>query len=192
MNPLPTLPVTRPKSLLVFGILNLALGAYSAVTSVPGMFMMFNPGKYAGNPAIRVMQDDHVFAIFQKAMVVPGLLSVFALIASGIGLVKAREWGRKLAILCSWYMIVALPLASWMIAVHLYPTMLKQIIDQTSKQGGPAGATEIMVVTMKVVTAATVVLFVAYYILQIVMLSRTKVQAYCGRLAQAPAIPSAL
>jgi hypothetical protein len=88
-------------------------------------------------------------------------------------------------------MIVALPLTSWMISVHVYPTMLKQIMEQAGKQGGPAGANDIMVVVMKVVTVATTVVFLAYYLLQIVMLSRKKVKAYCGRLLHPPPSPSA-
>lgn len=191
MESFPAFPVIKPRSLMIFGILNIVLGAYSLLTSIPSVFMMLNPAKYASNPVIQVMRDDHVYATFQKAMIVPGLLGMLALLASGIGLVKAREWGRKLAIVWSWYMIVTTPLVSWMLAVHVHPTMMKQIMEQAGKQGGSAVASDFMATILKIVTVASVALYVVYGILQIIMLSRGKVKGYCSRPLQAPPSPSA-
>jgi hypothetical protein len=181
----PALPSAKPKTLSVFGVINLLFGAYCLVAAVPGVFMMLRPAQNADNPVIQVMQNDAVYAAFQKAMIVPGLLAVVALLAGAIGLLKGREWGRKLTIIWACFMIITTPLTTWMHIVHVQPTLMKQMAEKMSSEPNAEAVINGMQIGMTIGMAGVAVLMVIYGIVLIAMLTRPKIRAYC-RARQAP------
>ncbi len=171
----PLLPATRPRSLMTFGVINLILGVLALFSAVASIGMILSPATYAENPVIQVMERDAVYALFYKVMLVPGILGVLAQVASGIGLIKAKEWGRKLAMLWALYFLIVTPLTTWMLQTHVHPAL----IEQMTKASPNAATASMMKTTMFTMTIITAVLWCAFAILEIWMLARTKVRVYC-------------
>lgn len=160
---------------MVFGVLNIALGIFALFGAVASIGILLSPAAYAANPVIQVMERDAVYAIFYKVMLLPGIIAVVAQLASGIGLIKSKEWARKLAILWALYFLLATPVTTWMLQTHVHPVM----IEQMTKTAPNATTANIMKTSIFAVTIFTAVLWCAFAILEICMLTRTKVRVYC-------------
>lgn len=171
----PLLPAVRPRSLMAFGVINLILGVFALFSAVASVGMILAPATYAANPVIQVLEKDEVYALFYKVMLVPGILGVVAQVASGIGLIKAKEWGRKLAMLWALYFLLVTPVTTWMLHTHVHPALIEQVM----KTSPDAVTSSLMKSTMFITTIVTAVLWCAFAILEIWMLARTKVRVYC-------------
>lgn len=160
---------------MIFGVINLILGVLALFSAVASVGMVLSPATYAANPVIQVLERDEVYALFYKIMLVPGILGVVAQLTSGIGLIKAKEWGRKLAMLWALYFLLVTPVTTWMLQTHVHPALIEQMIKTSSN----AATATLMKSTMYVTTIVTAVLWCLFAILQIGMLARPKVRVYC-------------
>jgi len=105
--PLPTLPVlplpARSATVTTFAVLNIAFGAFAVLCGTPlgiAMVAMPQPGPFIeimGNPVVRFVQYFGIGI---------ALLNSMFLFASGVGLWKQRDWGRRLSVNCAVLAIV--------------------------------------------------------------------------------------
>lgn len=96
----PSLPV-RPTAVTVFGILNLLFGAFGVCClgfSVATMFVPFGPAMTEENLPLQLIEESPLYRNFNRAEMALGIMASIVLIAAGIGLLRLRPWGRKLAI----------------------------------------------------------------------------------------------
>jgi hypothetical protein len=103
-------PGTRPTILTVLGILNLIFGclgvfgllATVAMLAMPSAFLSGTP-----NPVLDTLRVNDAYQIFTIAATGLGFLAIIVLIASGVGLLRMRAYGRTLAIGYSIYALLA-------------------------------------------------------------------------------------
>jgi hypothetical protein len=94
----PLMGVQAPASIRVFGILYLVFG---------GMGMLCAPFSLLGMAPIAAMFGDNPFAItFFTASTLLSIVSSGVMLGAGVGLVRQREWGRRLAVVYAWVAIV--------------------------------------------------------------------------------------
>jgi hypothetical protein len=96
----------RPVSVTVFGILNIGFAAFGVFGVFATLALFSMESAAAGNPVIRIMQENVAYAGWMKITIPFGILACLALLACGIGLLMMKSWARKLAIGYSIYAIV--------------------------------------------------------------------------------------
>ena len=177
-TPPPSLPSqapAKPRALLVFGIISILLGLFGLMGMVTSLLSLVSPAASAGNPAMQAMMADPTISTFTKVGLVPGLLAAIGQIAAGIGLIKAKEWARKLIIGISAYSILAAGVGAYMSIVHISP-IIGPLMAKTLKDENVA---KIMQVTTTVSALLGLVFSIAYSVTLTIMLMRAKVRVYC-------------
>ena len=100
----------RPTILTVIGILNLIFGALGIVGLIgTWLLLSMSQGLFpAGpNPVLDAMKTNATYRTFTQASLVLGGFATVALIASGVGLLQMRPYGRTLAIGYGIYALIA-------------------------------------------------------------------------------------
>src|ERR1044071_6742770 len=95
----------RPSSVTVFGLLNITFAGFGVL----GLFNTLTTLSTTGNsinPVVKIMRETPAYASWLKLTIPLGLLSCGVLLAAGIGLLRLKNWGRKLSIGYSIYAIV--------------------------------------------------------------------------------------
>lgn len=96
------LPGQRPVTATVFGILNLVFGVLGVCGNIVGigMFAVMSSDLMDANAKAQMnwqqFDDPTIFAVLIAQMTLSGILAI-VIIISGIGLLKFKPWGRKLA-----------------------------------------------------------------------------------------------
>lgn len=101
---MPVGEVPKPTSMVVFGILNLVFGAFGVLGIALGVLTLFLDLPKDDSPLQKLMEDP----TYKVVNLVPqsiGVLLTFVLLASGVGLINGKLYGRRLAII---YAIAAL------------------------------------------------------------------------------------
>ena len=98
---------SRPTVVTVFGILNIIFGSLQLLCMPLGILGLFVelPG-LDKNPAFAILKDPN-YRAFTLVMTSLALVAAGFLVASGIGLLQLRSWGRGLAMGYAGYAIVA-------------------------------------------------------------------------------------
>lgn len=107
-HPYPYPPVQRPPAAIkTFGIINLVFAGLGAIGGLFTWAMYFGDLRLGPrNPVVEIAHESPAYMRFLEWSVVVGFFAVAVLAASGVGLLKSRMWGRKLAIGYSLYAIV--------------------------------------------------------------------------------------
>jgi hypothetical protein len=105
----------RPVSIKIFGILNIVFGVIgvlafiiSVISAVAMMALIQNSGQ--NNEIMRlnpVFHENLGIRFYFWAMMILGAAMTVVLIISGIGLLRDKMYGRKLALVYGWYAIVS-------------------------------------------------------------------------------------
>jgi len=92
-------PYRPPVSIKTLGILNLVFAGLGAIGLLFTWSMYFG-GLRLGprNPVVEIAHHSPEYMTFLKLSLVASIAAVGALVASGVGLLKLKPWGRKLAI----------------------------------------------------------------------------------------------
>lgn len=96
----------RPASVMVFGILNLVLGALGICGNAFGAIALFVKFPAQGpNPMLELMQTSTAYRAMTIVLLGLGLIGTIMLIISGVGLLKFKPYGRSLAVVYGFYTI---------------------------------------------------------------------------------------
>jgi hypothetical protein len=90
----------RPPAIPVLGALNLCFGVLSGL-SVVATFMMLL-ALTPGSPVFEFVLNNPSYHVWRVIEVSFGAITTVLLLASGLGLVRARLWARKLSIFYAW------------------------------------------------------------------------------------------
>ena len=125
----------RPTSVTVFGVLNIVFGALGLLSTAVSMVVLFAVDAQAGamDPFANV---NPVWNMWIKVSIVLGVVAMLVLIASGIGLLNLRPWGRTLAIGYSIYAIAAGLIGTAM----QFSYVVQPMLEQFEVHGGPEAA----------------------------------------------------
>ncbi len=128
----------RPASVIVFGVLNIAFGILG-LFSLPIVFHATLTGLNGQNP---FFGDSAVLRIWSIISLVLSPLTVIALFASGIGLLKMRAWARNLALIYAAVAIVTSLIGVVVTWQYITQPMLEQFEGDDSGQamGAKIGA----------------------------------------------------
>lgn len=131
-----------------------------------------------------LLRSDAFYASCMRINVVPATLFVIAQIISGIGLLKAREGARRIALFCGLYGILAGIFVGYLSYYHAIPFTIEYTL-KTIKEPAVAEMTRAM---SKVGALAGLVLGLIYPVLSLVFLGRKSVRDFCqARAGGAPA-----
>jgi hypothetical protein len=112
--------VQPPTSITVFGILNLVFGALGMCGAAASAVFILMPPPTVPNRPNPFLEGEGPMAAWLKISLLLGLVATAVLIASGIGLLRMRPWGQKLAIGYSIYAILSsilgIALQIWMVS----------------------------------------------------------------------------
>ena len=122
----------RPTLVTVFGILNMVFGVLGVLGMV-GTLVMFAFMESSDNPAIKAMKENANYAAWLKLNIPLGLLACAVLIVAGIGLLKLKNWARKLSI---GYAVYAIVFGIVGIVVN-YLFLIRPMLENAARQRGP-------------------------------------------------------
>lgn len=98
----------RPTSVTVFAILNIVFGSLNILCSPISLISLFLP-----QPVIHTTPDNLPIEIMGPEMkmfsaigAIIGLIAGFFLLASGIGLLRLKNWARQIAYFYGWFTII--------------------------------------------------------------------------------------
>lgn len=172
----PALPIQKPKTLLVTGILNLAFAAFGIFGLLSSILMLVKPEMYPGNPMPAVLQNDATYATYYKGLLIFSFILVPAQLLSAIGLIRGREWARKLTLILAILAVLVAAVNGWISHTHLTGPVMAEAMKGS---GGDATTQKIMEVTMTVSFIVGVIVSAVWAIIQFALLCRAKVRAYC-------------
>lgn len=185
MNPFPPPPVIpqRPASLTVFGILNLIFGVIGLFGAAMSFKLYYTPLEGQTGIMADLLRADPFYASCMRVIIVPATLFVIAQTISGIGLLKARESARRVAIFCGIYGIISGIVVGYLSYYHVMPFTIEQTL-KTIKEPAIAETTRVIARG-----ASTVGLLAGliYPVLTLVFLGKKSVRDYC--LARAGNVP---
>lgn len=132
-------PGQRPVVATVFGILNLVFGILGVCGNIAGigMFAVFSSNlidaKMKSQMNLQQFDDPIYFGILMAQMVLNFILSI-VIIISGIGLLKFKPWGRKLA---NFYAVAYLILIVVGTAVNVIFTVIPAMNEANNPGAAP-------------------------------------------------------
>jgi hypothetical protein len=136
------LPGQRPAVATVFGILNLVfgiIGVCSSLAVVSGFTFLFNVldaktrAQMKLDESMQQFNDPTFFGLFVMQMVLGTILSG-VIIASGIGLLKFKPWGRKFA---NFYAIAYLILLVVGVSINVIFTLIPAVNEANNPGASP-------------------------------------------------------
>jgi hypothetical protein len=133
------MPEQRPVAATIFGILNLVFGILGVCGNIAGVgfFVLISSNiidaKIKAEMNLQQFDDPVYFGILSAQMVFNSILSIVVII-SGIGLLKFKPWGRKLA---NFYAVAYLILLVVGTAVSVYFTFIPALNEANNPGASP-------------------------------------------------------
>ena len=135
----PPPPYSPPISIKVLGIINLVFTALGVIG------LLFTYGMYFGgmrmgprNPVVELAHATPAYMSFLKWSIVFGAIALVTLAVCGIGLLRMKAWGRKLAIGYALYSVVA-SIVGLVVTYHYLLGPLSRSRDATAGAGAMGG-----------------------------------------------------
>ena len=129
-----------PRSITVFGVLNLLFGMLGIFGGM--MFFIMLGADGAGeipNPAFEAMKSSPVFKAWTWFSTIGGLVAAVVLVISGIALLMKRDVGRRLAIYYAYYALIVAVIGVVLGAIYVYGPLFAKMGD------APAAAITVLV-----------------------------------------------
>jgi hypothetical protein len=129
------LPMQRPVSATVFGILNIAFGVMGLVGLLVSL-ALFSVAATGASPVAKIMRENPSYALWIKVSIPLWLLATAALLAAAVGLLKCKEWGRKLSI---GYAIYSVLLGVLGLLLNFF-FLVQPLLREAAQRQGPEAA----------------------------------------------------
>jgi hypothetical protein len=124
----------RPVAVTVLAILNLVIAAWSLIGAAVTYALIYLINEV--NPLGDAMRASPIYANWIKATIPLGLASAVALFPSGIGLLRLKEWARKLSLGFAVFDILYTLVALAMIAIY----QVRPLLDEAAGARGAEAA----------------------------------------------------
>jgi hypothetical protein len=138
----PNMQPQLPVSAIVFGILNLVMGALtlcgSAFSSI-AFFLPTTPEALEMNPALKVMHENQLFRMFNIVVVGMSFIAAIVLLIAGLGLLTQKPFGRYLSIGYGWYAII-MGIVGLLVNVLVFFPALYEAMENAPPGPAKAGA----------------------------------------------------
>ena len=122
----------RPKSVTVFGILNIVFAAFGIIGAITSLVLLLAP-LAPNDPFIKIMHENPAYAIWYKLEIPLGILSRAALLAAGIGLLSLKSWARTLSMAYAIYAIL-LGILETALTFMVYRPMVEKLQGPVCRQ----------------------------------------------------------
>jgi hypothetical protein len=126
----------RPKSVTVFGILNIVFAALGLCGTAFSVILFLPSAAAANNPVVQIIQSSPAYAAWMKLSVGLGVIVAAALLAAGIGLLNLKPWARTLSIIYAIYAIVMVIIGD----VINYIFLIQPMLQKAHSEQGPEAA----------------------------------------------------
>lgn len=160
----------RPNSVTIFGILNIILALAGIGGTLNTLNLFTQSGSAAANPVTDLIFKNPGFATWTKVGSVLGLGACIVLFSAGVGLLRLKEWGRKLSLVYAVYGIVAGTIG---IGVNLL-FLVRPMLEQSAQKQGPESAVMIGVAFGVIIGGIAGLI---YPILILAFMTRPKIRA---------------
>ena len=122
----------RPKSIRVFGVLNIIFGAWGVLGGLcgiasQGMLATMRRDPNFRNPVLDQMDKVPWLRAWTMVSLGLGLIAAIVLIVAGVGLLQTKRWGRTLSVAYSIYGLCSTVVGAIIGAVYLWAPLLSQI-----------------------------------------------------------------
>lgn len=157
----------RPTSVTVFAIINIVLSGLGVLGII---FWFINKLGLIPQPAqkdfmTQAMQDSTVMVIYQDVATILGIFITILMIAASISMFSLKPWSRLVTIAMGVYGIVQLLLSYGLGYVCVHGPLLQSVTGQ-----------DLVIVKVAMIVGGTITLvFIGYYLLMIIMLTRPHV-----------------
>jgi hypothetical protein len=170
----------RPPLVNIFGILNIVFGVIG-ILGVIFSIVVFAFTDGMDDSASKIMRENEFYGVWIKWNMPLGIRTSAALIVAGVGLLKLKEWARKLSVAYAVYGIVFGIVG----LVVNYVCLMRPMMTDAAQRGGA----ETMIVTVTTASSNLGGLFsLVYPIFLLVMMTRTEVVA-AFRFNKPPPLP---
>lgn len=130
----------RPKSVTVFGILNIVFAGLGLCGTAFSVMLFMPSSAAANNPVVQIIQSSPGYAAWMKVSVALGVIVAAALLAAGIGLLNLKPWARTLSIVYAIYAIFMVLIGDVINYIFLIQPMLQKAHgEQGAEAAGAVG-----------------------------------------------------
>jgi hypothetical protein len=167
---------------MIFAIANILLAGLGIASMLSSLLYLIFPSAASSNPMMKTLMENSTYVRFMWLLTIPSLMGLLVQLVSGLGLLKSREWARKMTVGFGIYSIFAAIAGAYANYYYLFPIMLpemtKMLPDETSRN---------VAKVVGMASAAIGVLFsIVYAGIMIAMLGRAKVRVYCIAASSEP------
>ena len=132
----------RPSSVTTFGILHIVFALAGVGGIISTLNLLYQSNSAPPNPVIEIMLKNPAYATWTKVGSLLGMVACIALLAAGVGLLRLKEWGRKLSISYAVYGLVAGTIG---IGANLH-FLVRPFLEQSAQKQGAESAMMIAMV----------------------------------------------
>jgi hypothetical protein len=168
-------PSAQPNALLqIIGGLYILFGSFGLVSMVSNCGLCFGPLEGQTGLMPEMLRSNPTYTSIMRALFLPGLLYAILQFISGVGLLRASRFARKVAMGCALYGIVAALFTAWLTVTYTLPFTLAYTLQQVKNPD--------MLNTTRNFTLASgyigIVLGLLYPLAAFILLKRTQVRSY--------------
>lgn len=175
----------KPTLLMVAGILAIIFGGLGILFGLFGTLSAFSTPAPTGNPITdelqRALREDALISAQTKISAITGPLAAGALLAGGIGLVQAKEWGRKVTLYWAVYAVVATIFSTFVSVTRVMPlidTMMQKLVAKFPGQNADT-AGSIVKASMAGGVVIGLLFGLALPVAMVLMITRQRVKDAC-------------
>jgi hypothetical protein len=164
-------PARRPATWTAFGIISIVYAVLTVISGLAGQAMMGSarmPGD--GGPTVDPIREaidrSETYRVFAEIALPVGLVAALVLLVAGIGLLRARGWGRVLSLAYGWFSLATGVVTAVVTWIFISSPLLQRGMAATED------AERIVLVTAAVAGAIGSVVSLMYPLLLVIFLRK--------------------
>lgn len=167
-------PYQPPAMLQIMGGVYILFGSLGLVGMISTSSLYFAPLEAQTGFMADMLRSNATFATIMRALFIPSLLLSLLQFCSGVGLLRASRFARKVALGCAVYGIAAALFSTWLTLTYTLPFKLAYTLQQVQNPEMIAATRNITLVSIYVGIA----LGLLYPVASFILLKRTKIRPY--------------